>query len=642
MKKKQFWVKVIVWILTILMTGSCAIAVFQSCAFDAAAAEIDEVAVAEEAPEYVTVGLMYGSDVTVGFDTVSTVGFNVHAVTAERTERFYEDIYTIELPKITVVCDDNLSQTAYTYSIYDTSKKCVVGGYHLETAEDIETLEQAEDMYAAVVDWLEAEDSDMHPFVAYINGYYKIRIGDYSSVENVEKKLKKIPNMADEIELDIVGPSKTALTVVDPITNIIYFEYDDGGERALGLSAMELDGEKQYLKNPANRLYDGIFMYKRYRTSDVDGVALTNMLELEDYICGVVPYEISPTWHYEALRAFSICVRGYTVKNKNRHFTSYGFDICNNTHCQVYRGIGSANDNVYNAVASTKGIVISDGQSIITTYYSSSTGGYTASAKDTWGGDDAPYLVATYTPWERYSEHGKALWVTEVGGAELADHLRSKGYDIRGDRIVDIVINEYSGDGPYVYSITYTDSKGHETTITRCDKVRTSISTYVNSANFIVGKGTLTYEYDNVIKIDLNSNISVTTGNYSSFEEETETVTVLTANGLEEVNLKKEYVQTSDETKRTAIKELTVATGESGYYFSTSGDPGVILRRVTETVVAKDEDTFIFAGKGWGHGVALSQFGILDLAEAGADAERILSLYFPTLYLLDYHEIMEF
>ena len=498
-------------------------------------------------------------------------------------------------------------------------------------------------MYSTVVDWLIEEGSDMHPFVAYIDGYYKIRIGDYSSVENVEKKLKTIPNMAEEIDLDIAEPSKTALMIVDPATNVIYFEYDDGGECALGLSAMELDGEKQYIKTPANRLYDGVFMYERYRTGDVDGVALTNMLPLEDYIAGVVPYEISPSWHYEALRAFSICVRGYTVKNKNRHFASYGFDICNNTHCQVYQGIGKANEDVYDAVESTKGIVISDGKDVITTYYSSSTGGYTASAKDTWGGDDAPYLTATYTPWERYSEHGNGLWVTEVSGTELADTLRSKGYDIRGDKIVDAVINEYSGDSPYVYSITYTDSTGHETTISRCDKVRTSISKYVNSANFVVGKGILTYEYDNVVSINLDSDISVTTGNYLPFEEEAQTAAVLTANGIEEVRIdKKGYIQTAEDAVRTTLKDRTVATGASGYYFSISQDPGVILHRITKTVEAADEDTFIFAGKGWGHGVALSQFGILDLAEAGADAEKILSLYFPSLQLLDFHEIMEF
>ena len=112
---KKFWVKVMVWIMAILMTGSCAIVIFQACQFGASAAEIETV-VEEAAPEYVTVGLTYGSDVTVGFETVSTVGFNVHTVTSTKTERSYEEIYTVELPKISVVCDDNLSQTAYTNS----------------------------------------------------------------------------------------------------------------------------------------------------------------------------------------------------------------------------------------------------------------------------------------------------------------------------------------------------------------------------------------------------------------------------------------------------------------------------------------------------------------------------------------------
>ncbi len=639
MKNKKFWVKVMVWILAVLMTGSCAIILFQACSIGAA--ELEETVVEEAAPEYVTVGLMYGSDVTVGFETVSTVGFKVHAVTATKTERSYEEIYTVEIPKISVVCDDNLSQTAYTYSIYDTSKACVVGGYHIEVAEDFETREDAEEMLETIKEWLKEEDSDMHPFIAHIGGVYKIRIGDYSSVERIEKKIKSVPNMADAIELDIAEPSKTALMIVDPETNVIQFEFDGYDDTFLGLSALDKDGEKQYLKTPANRLYDGVFVYKRYRTDSVDGVALTNMLLLEDYIAGVVPYEISPTWDIEALRAFAITVRGYTVQNKNRHYASYGFDICNTTHCQVYRGIGSANQNVFDAVESTKGLVLSDGEAIITTYYSSSTGGYTSSAKDTWGGDDSPYLTPTYTPWERYSEHGNGLWIKEVSGSELADTLRSKGYDIKGD-VVAVTINEFSGNSPYVYSITYTDKKGKDTTITRCDKVRTSISKYVNSANFIVGKGTLTYEYDKVVNIDMDSTYSSTTWNYLSVDDEAESVKVLTANGLEEIKKSRVYVQKSNQVVRQPLDETQIATGGSGYYYDLYSTPGVILRRVTETYTASSEDNFIFAGKGWGHGVGLSQYGMLDLAEAGATAEQILLLYFPSLKLVDFHEIKNF
>lgn len=636
MKNKKFWTKVMVWILAVLMIGSCALILFQACSIGASAAEVTTV---EEAPEYVTVGLMYDSGVTVGFETVTTVGFTVYTVTATRTERSFEEIYSVEIPKISVVCDDNLSQTAYTYSIYDTSKACVVGGYHVEVAEDFATREEADAMLEIVIEWLKKEGSDMHPFVAYINGAYKVRIGDYASTAKIEEKIASVPNMAAEIEFEVAVPSKTGLMIVDPETNVIYFEYDDGGDRAMGLRAMDKNGEKQYLKTPANKLYDGIFMYERYRKDTVDGVALTNMLPLEDYIAGVVPYEISPSWPIEALRAFAITVRGYTVQRKNNHYAAYGFDVCNTTHCQVYRGIGSANQNVYDAVASTKGLVLSDGKEIVSTYYSSSTGGYTASAKDTWGGDDSPYLTPTYTPWERYSEHGNGLWVSEVSGEDLAAHLQSKGYGI-GDKIVDIKINEFSGDSPYVYSITYTDSNGKELTITRCDKVRTSISKYVNSANFVVGKGTLTYEYDKVVGIDINGTYSLTSGNYSTVGDEEETVKVLTANGIEEVKSTKNVsVQRGNGVLRGALDELPIATGASGYYYDLKSTPAVILHRVTETVEAASEDNFIFAGKGWGHGVGLSQYGILDLAEAGAAAEQILSCYFPSLTLLDYHEI---
>jgi len=639
--KKKFWVKVMVWILAALMAGSCALVLLQACSISVFGAEtevIEETEVAEVAPEYVTVGLMYGSDVTVGFETVSTVGFSINSVTLTRTERSYEEIYTLEIPKISVVCDDNLSQTAYTYSIYDTSKRCVVGGYHLETADDIESHEEADAMLELVKEWLKEEGSDMHPFVAYIKGSYKIRIGDYSSAANVEKKLATIPNMAKEIDLDIVGPSDTAVMIVDPETNVIHFEYDGGKETSMGLVALEKEGEKQYLKTPANRLYDGVFVYRRYKTDTVNGVALTNLLPIEDYIAGVVPYEISPKWPYEALRAFAITVRGYTVQNKNRHYTSYGFDICNTTHCQVYRGIADANESVFEAVASTKGLVLSDGKNVVTTYYSSSTGGYTAAAKDTWGGEDSPYLIPTYTPWERYSEHNNGLWISEVSGSDLANYLRSKGYDkINGKSIVDIKINSFSGDSSYVYSITYTDSNGNVLTIERCDKVRTSISKYVKSANFVVGKGSVTYDYDNVIKIDPSGSFTSVTGNYLQIEEEAPKV--LTASGIKTIDNERVYVHNGEGAVRYQLGGLSVANGESGYYYNIADKIGVILRRVTKTVTAADEDTFIFAGKGWGHGVGISQYGTHDLAEAGSTAEQILSLYFPKLSLTDYHEI---
>ena len=682
---KKFWTRVVVWILALLMIGSCASAALMSIFAEDEVPATEEITVTEEftaaeetsavaetsAPdetfeaaettnvpetteettevpiqpippvietfeEPVVVGLMYGNDVTVGFETLTTKGFKVYSVTSNKTERSFKEIYSIDIPKVTVVCDDNLSQTGHTYSIYNTSKKCVVGGYHVQVRENFETIEEAQSMLITVIDMLEAEGSDMHPFIAYINGAYKIRIGDYSSVERIEKKIASVPKLAEAIPLECASPSNTCVMVVDPETNVIHFEYDGGTKTKLGLRAMDKDGEKQYLRTPANRLYDGIFVYSRYKTDTANGVSLSNMLPLESYIAGVVPYEISPDWPMEALRAFAITVRGYTVKNFNRHYSAYGFDICNTTHCQVYRGIGNANAAVYEAVEGTRGLVLTNGKEIASTYYSSSTGGYTASSKDTWGGSDSSYLIPTYTPWERYSEHNKGLWISYVSGSELAEYMRGKGYNIKGD-IVDIEITDYSGDGPYVYSITYTDSKGNKHVISRCDKVRTSISKYVNSANFVVGKGTLTYSYDEVVEIDLEGGYSFTSGNFSKLTEGNPKVA--TADGVYKIEERRTYAKTVDGEKRISLGDTFVATGDSGFYHDFDAKPAVTLLRHVETAVAENENTFIFAGKGWGHGVGLSQYGILDLANEGADAEEILKLYLPELYLADYHEI---
>lgn len=622
--KHSIWVKIMVWILVVLMAGSCGVLALQ---FLVGAAEP-----APEAPDYVTAGLMYGSDVTVGFETVSTVGFCASAADVDADEPLTA-LYTIENKKISVVCDDSLSKSAYTYSILKGNADCAVGGYHLEVYEDFETLEDAEEMLARVRDGLDAEGSDMQAFLAYINGVYKVRIGNFAARPGVAEHAATIPELKTEITMVAALPSETGVSVVDPETDEILFEFDDGGQTVLALTALPKDGEKQYLRTPAKRLYDGAFLYSRYRTDTVDGIQLVNLLPLEDYIAGVLPYEISPTWAYEALRAFAITVRSYTARNRNRH-SDYGFDVCNTTHCQVYRGIGSANDSVYAAVAATAGIVLTYAGEIVPAYYSSSTGGYTAGGNDTWGGDDAAYLTPTYTPWERYSEYANGLWSVEVDAAELAEHLRGKGYTVlTGARIVDITVNAYSGDGPYVYSITYTDSDGNSQTISRCDKVRTTISKYVNSANFVVGRGSVTRTYDKVVSISPQNPFSFTTGGYLPLEEDT--VSVLTAAEITEADSGRLTVLTGSGAV-TAEDPLYAATGDSLVYADTNSLPGVILQQVTETLVAEEEDNFIFAGKGWGHGVGISQYGTKDLADAGVPAEQILALYFPKATLCDY------
>jgi stage II sporulation protein D len=42
-----------------------------------------------------------------------------------------------------------------------------------------------------------------------------------------------------------------------------------------------------------------------------------------------------------------------------------------------------------------------------------------------------------------------------------------------------------------------------------------------------------------------------------------------------------------------------------------------------------ENGAFVFRGRGWGHGVGLSQWGAMAMAEQGWTAERILGHYYP-------------
>ena len=53
---------------------------------------------------------------------------------------------------------------------------------------------------------------------------------------------------------------------------------------------------------------------------------------------------------------------------------------------------------------------------------------------------------------------------------------------------------------------------------------------------------------------------------------------------------------------------------------------------------AKDEDNFIFVGKGWGHGVGMSQYGARDLADMGYGYEDILNSYFTDVEIIDWED----
>ena len=101
---------------------------------------------------------------------------------------------------------------------------------------------------------------------------------------------------------------------------------------------------------------------------------------IENYLYGVLPYEMGNSSSVEALKAQAVAARTYTVRMM-RQRASGRYDVQDTTSDQVYRGTPTGNANCVAAVDATRGIVLMENGSYITTYYSASNGGQTEASR---------------------------------------------------------------------------------------------------------------------------------------------------------------------------------------------------------------------------------------------------------------------
>jgi stage II sporulation protein D len=137
------------------------------------------------------------------------------------------------------------------------------------------------------------------------------------------------------------------------------------------------------------------FQGRRYRGSieliaHQDGIEVINVVNVEAYLRGVVPAEMSASWPMAALKAQAVAARSYAISLAGAHGD---YDLCAGVSCQVYRGMDAENARSDEAVRATDGIVVTYDGRIARTYYFADSGGVTASSDEVWG-KSVPYLVA--------------------------------------------------------------------------------------------------------------------------------------------------------------------------------------------------------------------------------------------------------
>ena len=155
---------------------------------------------------------------------------------------------------------------------------------------------------------------------------------------------------------------------------------------------------RQYNRQHGWRHYLGDMNYK-VAPDGLGGykLAVTNYVGLEDYLVGVVGYEMSNSFPLEALKAQAVAARSYAASKIS---PKASYDIVDTASDQVYKGYDASLTNVIAAVNATKGqVLVNASGAVIMAYYSASNGGQTETTLNAWG-TALPYYEMKDDPYD--------------------------------------------------------------------------------------------------------------------------------------------------------------------------------------------------------------------------------------------------
>ena len=177
---------------------------------------------------------------------------------------------------------------------------------------------------------------------------------------------------------------------------ILYYEgmsLDLGREAVLLRHAIDGDGENGLRINGGYPLYCGDL----HLTVNQKSFVPVLHIPIEEYLLGVVPYEMSDTFPLEALKAQAVAARTYALRRTGGSGT---YDVVDNTNDQVYRGYQKENKNAETAVKETAGICGYDHNTLAHCYYTASNGGQVEIPDHVWGKGAGSYITMHDDPYD--------------------------------------------------------------------------------------------------------------------------------------------------------------------------------------------------------------------------------------------------
>ena len=467
-------------------------------------------------------------------------------------------------------------------------------------------------------------------------------------------------NLTDRIDLALEGEylaeTKNGTRILVPGGSEMTVQIRDGklilflGTYTLDAgTALQLTRQEDEGKSHAFRVlpYEGVYPGDLRLAVSGDRLQPVVTLSVEDYLLGVVPYEMSDSFPMEALKAQAICARTYALYRVN---ASKEWDLVDTTQDQVFKGILSAHVNAATAVAETAGLVITSNDRLANCYYSASNGGQTELPEHVWKDRERSDCYAvTEDPYDvenpesrvrtaRLNRDGSRLpakFGTQLREAvqalpEMKEFLHTEeAFRIDEISAVQLTAPRYAAPNRLM------------------TKMQITLTVSVRSYMIPETPDPLTYEEDEATAAETAEERTETPAPAESTEAPEETdgpVMPEIAEDQAEASGSAETSETGD-TRAEASEPTETPEPELGP-FRSAGTFTVTLPLFPDTVqalglsisganneiitVKEEKDAFLLSSGRYGHGVGMSQRGAQWMAgHYGKNFQEILAFYFP-------------
>lgn len=227
-------------------------------------------------------------------------------------------------------------------------------------------------------------------------------------------------------------------------------------------------------------LNDGAGMYEGDLSLDIVENAIRPILTInvEDYLLGVVPFEMGDSFPLEALKAQAVTARTYALRKSG---SSSAYDVEDTTNDQAYRGRTTSSPLSEQAVTETRGLCGVYRGALASCFYSASNGGQTELGQHVWPTDapdaygymdmrDDPYdlenrnsVVKRYTLQKKPGEKGIGEALHQALTTAMGEQLSALGVEADGELVrfdeiqsVEAVTPKYDGASRLMTELRFT------------------------------------------------------------------------------------------------------------------------------------------------------------------------------------------